>query len=109
MNHIIGRNGVSRKMPRKSCGFPCFAIELKNLTAEVAENAEAERAKCSALGCREKSGLLSNPSRKINTARGLSRNDLCDLCLLFVHPLVFILGGSKRKEESLSIKGFVFF
>jgi len=49
------------------------------------------------------------PFRKINTARGLSRNDLCALCLLFVHPLVFITVGSKRKEESISIKGFVFF
>jgi hypothetical protein len=41
--------------------------------------------------------------------QGLSRNDLCALCLLFVHPLVFIPGGSKGKEESISIKGFVFF
>jgi hypothetical protein len=29
---------------------------------------------------------------------------LCALCLLFVHPLVFNPGGSKGKEESLSIK-----
>jgi len=35
---------------------------------------------------------------------GLSRNDLCALCLLFVHPLAFNPGGSKGKEESLSIK-----
>jgi hypothetical protein len=27
---------------------------------------------------------------KVNTAEGVSRNDLCALCLLFVHPLVFI-------------------
>jgi len=33
---------------------------------------------------------------------------LCALCLLFVHPLVFIPGGSKGKEESVSIQGFVF-
>jgi hypothetical protein len=34
---------------------------------------------------------------------------LCALRLLFVHPLIFIPGGSKRKEESISIEGFVFF
>jgi hypothetical protein len=34
---------------------------------------------------------------------------LCALCLLFVHPLVFIPGGSKGKEESIPIKGFMFF
>jgi hypothetical protein len=61
-------------------------------------------AKGSAPGCRGKSGLLSHPSRKINTARGFSRNDLCALGLLFVHPLVFNPGGSKAKEESLAIK-----
>jgi hypothetical protein len=49
------------------------------------------------------------PSRKVKTAKGLSRNDLCVLCFLFVHPLVFIPGGSKGKEGSISIKGFVFF
>jgi hypothetical protein len=51
-----------------------------------------------------KSGALSHPSRKIKTAKGLSRNDLCALCFLFVHPLVFIPGRSKGKEESTSIK-----
>jgi hypothetical protein len=39
----------------------------------------------------------------------LSRNDLCALCFLFVHPLVWIPGGSKGKEKSVSIKSFVFF
>jgi len=29
---------------------------------------------------------------------------LCALCFLFVHPLVFIPGGSKGKEEPISIK-----
>jgi len=29
---------------------------------------------------------------------------LCALCLLFVHPFVFIPGGSKGKEESIFIK-----
>jgi hypothetical protein len=48
------------------------------------------------------------PSRKVKMAEGLSRNDLCALCLLFVHPLVFIPGGSKGEEESVSIQGFVF-
>jgi hypothetical protein len=42
-------------------------------------------------------------------ARGLPRNDLCALRLLLVHPLVFIPGGSNRKEESIFIEGFVFF
>jgi hypothetical protein len=54
-----------------------------------------------------KSGALSNPSRKVKTAKGLSRNGLCALCFLFVHSLVFIPGGSKGKEESTSIKYFV--
>jgi hypothetical protein len=66
-------------------------------------------AKYSAPGCKGKSGPLSHPSRKVKTAKGLSRNDLCALRLLFVHPLVFLPGGSKRKEESMSTKGFVFF
>jgi hypothetical protein len=35
--------------------------------------------------------------------------DACALCLLFAHPLVFIPGGSKGKEESIPIKGFMFF
>jgi len=61
-------------------------------------------AKCPAPGCTGKSGPLFHPSRKVNTAKGLSRKDLCALCLLFVHPLVFNPGGSKGKEESLSIK-----
>jgi hypothetical protein len=56
-------------------------------------------AKCSAPGCRGKSGPLFRPSRKVKTAKGLSRNDLCVLCVLFVHPLVFIPGRSKAKEE----------
>jgi len=55
-------------------------------------------------GCRAKSGPLSHPSRKVKMAKGLSRNDLCALRLLFVHPLVFTPGGSKGKEESISIK-----
>jgi hypothetical protein len=42
-------------------------------------------------------------------AKGLSRNDLCALCLLFVHPFVFNPRGLKSKEESISIQGFVFF
>jgi len=35
---------------------------------------------------------------------GPSRNDLWALCLLFVHPLVFVPRGSKGKEEFLSTK-----
>jgi len=66
-------------------------------------------AKSSSPGCRGKSGAFSQPSRKVKTAKGLSRNDLCALGLLFVPPLVFIPGGSKGKEESISIKGFVLF
>ena len=65
--------------------------------------------KCSVPGCMGKNGPLSHPSRKVNTGKRLSRNDLCALCLLFVHPLVFIPGGSKGKEESISIQRFVFF
>jgi len=76
----------------------------KNLTAEVAEHAEVEMAKCPKLGCRGKSGPLSHPSRKVKTVKGLSRNDLCALCFLSVHPLASIPGGSKGKEESISIE-----
>jgi hypothetical protein len=61
-------------------------------------------AKSSEPGCRGKSGPLSHPCRKVKTAKGLSRNDLCALCLLFVHPLAFNPGGSKGKVEFLSIK-----
>ena len=81
----------------------------KNLTAEAAEYAEVEMAKCLAPGCRSKSGPLCHPSRKVKTAEEFSRNDLCALRPLFVHPLVFIPGGSKGKEESISIQGFLFF
>jgi len=56
------------------------------------------------LGCRGKRGPLSRPSRKVNTAKGLSKNDLCALCLLFIPPLLFNPGGSKGKEESKSIE-----
>jgi hypothetical protein len=65
--------------------------------------------KCSTPGCRGKSDPLPHPSRKVKTAKGLSGNDLCVLCLLSVHPLAFVLGGSKRKEKSVAIKGFLFF
>jgi hypothetical protein len=41
--------------------------------------------------------------------KGLSRTALCALCFLFVHPLVSIPGRPKGKEESILIKGFVFF
>jgi len=61
-------------------------------------------AKSSRPGCREKNGSLSHPSRKGKTAKSPSRNDLCALSLLFVHPLVSLPGGSKGKEESISIK-----
>jgi hypothetical protein len=69
--------------------------KIKDLTAEVAEHAEVEMAKGSGSGCRWE---------KVRTAKELSRNDLCALRLLFVHPLVFNPGGSKGKEESLSIE-----
>ncbi|KPK87019.1 MAG: hypothetical protein AMJ94_17530 [Deltaproteobacteria bacterium SM23_61] len=32
---------------------------------------------------------------------------LCVLRLLFVHPLVYIPGGSKQKEQSMLIKRFL--
>jgi hypothetical protein len=76
----------------------------KNLTAEVAEPAEVEMAESSGPGFRTKSAALSHPYREVKTAKGLSRNDLCALCSLFVHPLVFVPGKSKGKEESISIK-----
>jgi hypothetical protein len=66
-------------------------------------------AKCSVPGLKGKSACLPQPSRKFKTAKGLSRNDLCVLCLLFVHPMAFISGGSEGKEESIFIKGFMFF
>jgi len=51
----------------------------------------------------------SSPCPEGQNYQGLSRNDLCVLCFLFVHPLVLIPGGSKDKEEFISIKGFVLF
>ena len=39
----------------------------------------------------------------------LASGNLCALCILFVHPLVFNPGGSKGKVESPSIKRFVSF
>jgi len=64
---------------------------IRNLTAEVAEHAEGEMAKCLAPGCSGKSGPFPHPSRKVKTAKGHSRNDLCALCLLIrssscLHP-----------------------
>ncbi|KPK95328.1 MAG: hypothetical protein AMJ94_00065 [Deltaproteobacteria bacterium SM23_61] len=52
---------------------------------------------------------LFHPSRKVKTGKGLSRSDLCALRLLSTHSPVLIPGGWKRKEESIFIKGFVFF
>jgi len=80
-----------------------MAFNKKNLTAEVAENAEVEMAKCSGTGCKGKRGPLFHPSRKINTV-GFIRSDLCALCLLFVYPLIFNPGGSKGKKEPISIE-----
>jgi hypothetical protein len=48
------------------------------------------------------------PSRKVKTAKRLSRNDFCALCFLFLHPLVSVPGRSKGKEELIFIKAFVF-
>jgi hypothetical protein len=87
---------------------PIFS-DKKNLTAEVAEHAEVKMAKSSGSGCNGQKGPLLHPSRRLNTAKGLSRNDLCALCLLCVHPLVFNPRGSKGKEESISMKWFMFF
>jgi len=39
---------------------------------------------------------------EVQNSQGLSRNDLCALCFLFVHPLVSIPRISKGKEESIS-------
>jgi len=76
----------------------------KNITAEAAEHAEVEMAKCSAQGGKGKRGPFPLLSRKVNTAKGRSGNDLCALYLLFVHPLVYIPAGSKGKENSISIE-----
>jgi len=51
-----------------------------------------------------KSGVIAHPSRKVKTTKGLSRNDLCALCFLFVHPPVIIPGESEGKEEPIFIK-----
>jgi len=53
-------------------------------------------------------GPLCLPSWKVITAKGLSWNNLCVLCLLFGHPVVFNPGGSKGKEELISIEGNAF-
>jgi hypothetical protein len=47
-----------------------MAGSKKNLTAEVAENAEVEMAKCPGTGGKGKRGSFFLPSRKINTANG---------------------------------------
>jgi hypothetical protein len=61
-------------------------------------------AKSSRPGCRRKSGLISNPPRKVKNTKAFFKDDLCALCFLFVHPLVFNPGGSKGKEKSISIR-----
>jgi hypothetical protein len=60
-------------------------------------------AKDSGPECGGKTGPLSLPSQNINTTKGLSRNDLCVLCLLSVDPLVFNPGGWKGREGLISI------
>jgi hypothetical protein len=50
-----------------------------------------------------------SPFPEGQNSQRLSRNDLCALRFLFVHPLVSIPEGSKGKEEALSIKGFALF
>jgi len=45
-----------------------------------------------------------SPFPEGQNSQRLSRNDLCALCFLFVHPLVSIPGGSKGKEEAILIK-----
>jgi hypothetical protein len=58
--------------PRENGGRPI--PDIKNFTAEVAEHAEVEMAKCLRPGCRGKSGPLTHPSRKVSTApRGFQR------------------------------------
>jgi len=47
-----------------------------------------------------KSGVLSSPSRKVKTAEGLSRNDLCALGFLSVHPFVSVPEDRKIKRSS---------
>jgi len=47
---------------------------------------------------------MANDSLKDKTAKGLSGNDLCALCFLFGHPLVFIRGGSREKKISIPQK-----
>jgi hypothetical protein len=44
------------------------------------------------------------PIFQLFTDSGIPISFLCALCFLFVHPLVSIPGGSKGKEESISIK-----
>jgi hypothetical protein len=47
---------------------------------------------------------ISNPPRKVKNTKAFFKDDLCALCFLFVHPLVFNPGGSKGKEKSISIR-----
>jgi hypothetical protein len=45
-----------------------------------------------------KSGPISNASRKDKTAKELSGNDLCALCFLLCHLLVFVSGGYRERK-----------
>jgi len=49
------------------------------------------------------------PFPQSQNGQGAFQDDLCALCFLFLHPLVFIPGGSKGKEESISTEGSMFF
>jgi hypothetical protein len=71
---------------------------MKNLTTEVAEHAEEKMTKGSKPRDKGKTGPISNASLKAKTAKGLSWNDLCALCLLPSHLLVFNSGGYRKRE-----------
>ena len=78
--------------------FAGHASIMKNLTTEVAEHAEVKMAKGQGPGCMGNSGPISNASLKAKTAKGFSENDLCALCFLFSHLLVFISGGYRERK-----------
>jgi len=45
-----------------------------------------------------KRGPISNACWKAKTPKGLSEEELCVLCYLFNHLLVFIRGGSRERK-----------
>jgi hypothetical protein len=70
--------------------------KISRLCNRVVQSTQRQKwPKAQGPGCLGKSGPIFNASRKAETAKGLSKNDLCALCFLLRDLLFFTSGGYK--------------